>query len=273
MYWTLDILIPFHTLVKLVDAEDIANDKIRTHDLALELNNITNQIQTQTLDSSQQEQLMFTQPRDPKKTCIQKILFIVQITLSRLVSKNNEMMKIKEKPTLDQNLPKNHLFSTFVHHPMIEQKDMTHATEAEVHHEIFTVAKTQIHKTDIALHQEIHSAMTKTLLLHNTLGHDMINTKEGLDPTTLPTDLLIDLPTDMTLVVDIDHVRIQEITTILQDIHLPIDNLGNHEILNVLDHAHIQIQETNLIQFKRKTKQTQLILKSICILQLKWLML
>ena len=27
--------IPFHTLVKLVDAEDIANDKIRTHDLAL----------------------------------------------------------------------------------------------------------------------------------------------------------------------------------------------------------------------------------------------
>ena len=33
--------IPFHTLVKLVDAEDIANDKIRTHDLALEINNIT----------------------------------------------------------------------------------------------------------------------------------------------------------------------------------------------------------------------------------------
>ena len=52
--------IPFHTLVKLVDAEDIRNDKIRTHDLALELNNITNKLQTQTLDSSQQEQLMFT---------------------------------------------------------------------------------------------------------------------------------------------------------------------------------------------------------------------
>ena len=33
--------IPFHTLVKLVDAEDIANDKTRTHDLALEINNIT----------------------------------------------------------------------------------------------------------------------------------------------------------------------------------------------------------------------------------------
>ena len=57
--------IPFDTLVKLVDAEDIANDEIRTHDLTYEVNNITKQLQTQTLDSSQQEQLMFTQPRDP----------------------------------------------------------------------------------------------------------------------------------------------------------------------------------------------------------------
>ena len=34
--------IPFHTTVKLVDAEDKANDKIRTRDRALEVNNITN---------------------------------------------------------------------------------------------------------------------------------------------------------------------------------------------------------------------------------------
>ena len=57
--------IPFHTLVNLVDAEDIANDKIRTHDLALEINNITKQLNTQTLDPSSQEQLMFIQPKDP----------------------------------------------------------------------------------------------------------------------------------------------------------------------------------------------------------------
>ena len=57
--------IPFHTLVKFVDAEDIANDKIRTHDLALEINNITKQLNTQTLAPSSQEQLMFTQPKDP----------------------------------------------------------------------------------------------------------------------------------------------------------------------------------------------------------------
>ena len=57
--------IPFHTLVKLVDAEDIANDKIRTQDRALEINNITKQLNTQTLEPQSQEQLMFTQSKDP----------------------------------------------------------------------------------------------------------------------------------------------------------------------------------------------------------------
>ena len=62
--------IPFHTLVKLVDAEDIANDKIRTHDLTLEVNNISKQLQTQTLDSQQSDQVMFTQQRDPNNKTI-----------------------------------------------------------------------------------------------------------------------------------------------------------------------------------------------------------
>ena len=57
--------IPFHTLLNLVDAEELANDKIKTYDLALEVNNITKQLQTQTLDPSNPEQLMLTQPRDP----------------------------------------------------------------------------------------------------------------------------------------------------------------------------------------------------------------
>ena len=57
--------IPFHTLVKLVDAEDITNDKVRTHDLTLEVNSITNQLQSQNLETQQFVHLMFTQPRDP----------------------------------------------------------------------------------------------------------------------------------------------------------------------------------------------------------------
>ena len=51
--------------MKLVDAEDIANDKIRTHDPTLEVNSITNKLQSQNLETQKSEHLMFTQPRDP----------------------------------------------------------------------------------------------------------------------------------------------------------------------------------------------------------------
>ena len=44
--------IPFHTLVKLVEAEDIANNKIRTHDLTLEVNSITNQLNSHNLETT-----------------------------------------------------------------------------------------------------------------------------------------------------------------------------------------------------------------------------
>ena len=57
--------IPFHTLVTLVDAEDMANDKTRTHDLTLEVNSVTNQLQSQNLETQQSEHLIFTQPSDP----------------------------------------------------------------------------------------------------------------------------------------------------------------------------------------------------------------
>ena len=55
--------------------------------------------------------------------------------------------------------------------------------------------------------------MAKALPLHNTLVHDMTIIKETHDLIAL----LIDHPTnhliDMTLVTDIDHARILEITT------------------------------------------------------------
>ena len=74
----------------------------------------------------------------------------------------------------------------------------------------------------------------------------------------------------MTLVTDIDHARIQEITTIVQDTHLLLDHLHDHEILDILDHVHIQIQGINLMQFNHKPKMIQLTSKYTCITQLKW---
>ena len=244
--------IPFHTLVKLVDAEDIANDKIRTHDLALEINNITKQLNTQTLDHSSQEQLMYNNP----KTQITKInlhikniahIVIEQITPFLPVSKNNEMMKINEKHMLDQNLHKNHSFSTFVLLPMTEKNTMIIDTEVEVPHETTLITK-NIHKTDTVPHLEIETdfVMTKVLLLHTTPDQDMIHTNVILDLTVLLTDLLIDPHIDKTLVLDTDHAPIQEITN-SSNTQIHIDHLQDQETLDFLDLAHTQIPEIKSI--------------------------
>ena len=159
--------IPFHTLVKLVDAEDNANEKIRTHDLALEVNNITKQLHTQTLEPSSQKQLMFTQPKDPNnknKPAYKNFCSYCHRTKhsisSLLVLKNNEMMKTNEMLMLDQNLHKNHLYSTSVLLLMIEQNTMIINIEVEVPH-VATLTTRPIHKIETVLHLEIDLAMTK----------------------------------------------------------------------------------------------------------------
>ena len=140
---------------------------------------------------------MFTQPKDPynkNKSAYKNIVHFVteQITLSLLVSKNNEMTKTNEMHMLDQNLHKNHSYSTTVLLLMIEQKTMIIDIEVEVPH-VITLTTKPIHKIDTVLHLEIDLAMTKVLLLHNTLDHDMILTNAIHGLTVLHTDLRIDL--------------------------------------------------------------------------------
>ena len=111
---------------------------------------------------------------------------------------------------LDQNLHKNHLYSTSVLLLTIEQNTMIINLEVVVLHvTILTIRP--IHKIDTVLHLETDLAVTKVLLLHNTLDHDMIliNAIHGL--TALHTDLLTDLLEDTTPALDIDHAPIQEI--------------------------------------------------------------
>ena len=88
--------------------------------------------------------------------------------------------------------------------------------------------------------------MTKVLLLHNTLDHDMILTNGIHGLTALHTDLHIDLPIDTTLALDIDHVPIPE-TINLQKIQIHTDHLLDQENLDFLDPVHTPIQETKLI--------------------------
>ena len=238
-------------MVKLVDAEDIANDKIRTHGLALEVNSITKQLHTQTLESSSQEQLMFTQPKDPnnknKPAYEKNIVRVVteQLTPFLLVSKNNEMMKKKEMHMLDQNLHKNHSYSTSVLLLMIEQNTMIIDIEVEVPH-VTTLTTKSIHKIDTVLHLAIELGLTKVLPLHNTLYHGMILTDAIHGLTALHTDLRINLLIDTNLVPDYDHAPIPE-TIILQNIQIHTEHLLNQEILDFLDPVHTPILETELI--------------------------
>ena len=118
------------------------------------------------------------------------------------------MMKTNEMCMLDQNLHKNHLYSTFVLLPLIEQNTVIIDTEVEVPHE--TTLTTTIHKIDTVLHLEIDLVMTKVLLLHNTLDHDMVLTNVIPGLTALHTDPHTDLLINTTLALDTDHAPIPE---------------------------------------------------------------
>ena len=252
--------IPFHTLVNFIDAEEIANDKTRTHDLAREVNNITKPLQIQTLDSSQRGQLKFTHSRfsiNKNKPAYKKIAHIAieKTTPFLLALKNNEMMKIKEMLMLDQNLLKYHLFSTFVLLQMMGHNDMIHVFEVEVIHDIIIITK-MLHKTNIVLHPDIDLVMTKVLHLHKTLDHDTIIISEIRDPIALFIYHHLIFFIDTIFALDINHVPIQEIITILQNTHFHIDRLQDQEILDFLDPVHILIREINLIQFNHNTKMS-----------------
>ena len=156
-------------------------------------------------------------------------------------------MKTNEKHMLDLNLHKNHSYSTFVLLPMIEQNTMIIDTEVEVLHETTLTTKT-IQKIDTVLHLkiEIDLVMTKVLLLHTTLDHDMIHTNVIPGPTVLLTDLHTDPHIDTILVLDTDHAPIPE-TTNSQNIQIHTDHLQDQESLGFPDLARTPIPETKVI--------------------------
>ena len=56
--------IPFHTLVQHVDSEDITDEKVRTNDLALEINKVSIEDDTKN-NESEHDHIMVTQSGDP----------------------------------------------------------------------------------------------------------------------------------------------------------------------------------------------------------------
>ena len=88
--------------------------------------------------------------------------------------------------------------------------------------------------------------MTKVLLLHTTLDHDMIHSNVIPGLTVLLTDLHTDPHIAKTLVLDTDHAPIPE-TTNSQKIQIHTDHLQDQETLDFLDLAHTPIPEIKLI--------------------------
>ena len=105
----LDLSIPFHTLVRHVDSEDIANEKIRTNDLALEINKVSLEDDTNKKEFEHEDHIMVTQSGDPNnksKTAYKNIVPIVTkiIMVFQTVIKNNVMMNTKNTKTKDHEL-------------------------------------------------------------------------------------------------------------------------------------------------------------------------
>ena len=118
-------------------------------------------------------------------------------------------------------------------------------TEVEVPHETILITKT-IHKIDTILHLETDLVMTKVLLLHNTLDHEMIPTNVIPCLTVLHTDPHTDHLIDTSLALDTDHAPVPEMTN-LQNIQIHTDHLQDQETLDFLDLVHTPIPETKLI--------------------------
>ena len=162
-------------------------------------------------------------------------------------------MKTNEMHMLDQNLHKNLLYNTSVLLPMIEQNICSRYRSRSTSRDN-SYNRTN-HKIDTVLHLETDLVMTKVLLLHTTLDHDMIRTNVIPGLTVLHTDPSTDLLIDTTLALDTDHAPIPEITN-LQNVQFHIDHLQDQETLDFLNLVHIPTPETKLIWYNNKTNLT-----------------
>ena len=161
---------------------------------------------------------------------------------SLLVSRNNEMMKIKETPTLDLGLLKNHLYNIsvllLVRMTLTEQtinlQDPMIDTVVGVHHVIVIQIAILRHKIDIVLTPETDTDTTKLLLLHNLTDQDMKTTDVIHILIVHHTDLHIDHPIEEIQVLDIEYVHTLEIDNFHKTL-FHIDLLHNHENLGLSD--------------------------------------
>ena len=186
---------------------------------------------------------MFTQPRDPISEHILAFKntdhFVSGQTIPfPHVSKNIELMKTNVKHMQDQHLLRYFLYKSFdpllviittLKELIIDVLNTQIEIEVEVYHTIVIQIKRTIHhKTDSALILENQTTMNEIQLRHKTPDLGMILTDKIFAHLV---DLRIEYHTDVSPVLVIDHVHLQEINH-SDNALLHICLLNNQEILD-----------------------------------------
>ena len=257
--------IPFHTLVKLVDAEDFANDRKRTHDFTLEVNSITNQLQSQNLETQQSEHIMFTQYRDNNKhkPAYEKYCSYCHRTnnsISACFKKQRDDGDKRDAYARSKSPRKSfvlHFRSSSREHNSYRKipnlQNLMINTVVEVHHVIVIQIAIFHHKLDIVLTLETDTDMTEILLLHNLTDQDMTTTDEIRVLIVHSTDLHLDHHIDELHVLDIGHVHTLEIDNFHNTLRY-IDLNPNRESLDLLDLDQVLKQKIKSKPFKQNNQ-------------------
>ena len=158
---------------------------------------------TQTLDPSSQEQLMFIQPKDPNnknKPAFKKYCSYCHRTHHSISAcfKKQRDDEDKREAYARSNSPQKSFVQYFRSPSNDRTKHYDNRYRSRSTSRANFTTKT-LYKIDTVLHLEIDIVMTKVLLLHTTLDHDMMHTNMIPGPTVLLTDLHTDPHIDTTL--------------------------------------------------------------------------
>ena len=107
--------IAFHTLINLRDSEDIANERIRTNDLSLEIKNLADKIDSNNIDDEEHQIRTINKNPNNKinhysKNTVNNVIKIIILILQDI--ERNVMANIIKTKTLQQNFHNKRLGNT-----------------------------------------------------------------------------------------------------------------------------------------------------------------
>ena len=196
--------IPFHTLVRHVDSEDIANEQIRTNDLALEINKVSLEDDTNKKEFEHEDHIMCTQSGDLKnksKPAYRKYCSYChkKFIVFQIVIKNNVMTNTRNTITKDHELLNNLLYNIFAVNLLILKKiEMT----------------IQILTPQIMI---VTNIIKITIMIDIEIMIDIVAIVENIRKTTIDQILDKDITIDLEAHIDLDLIII-----IKEELHLDL---------------------------------------------------